>query len=256
MKPLFLFRHIACSKRGFLCQYLQQRQIPYELICVRPGDRLTCDLDSTSGLIFLGAPHSVNKPENWISDEIGLIQSAAALSLPVMGVCFGGQLISRALGGNVLTSKQMQIGWHPVITSGEGRALMSGAGVPADFHVFEWHAESFSLPAGAIPLFYDNNRNNQGFLLGKCLAMQFHLEVTRELIEDSLKRFAHCIPPPNVSVQSSEQVRAEISRHLAAMHQVAECIYGWWLDEYVVLSDSHGHPLAVSSQTLDNSDSL
>ena len=252
MKPLYLFRHIACNKRGFLCHYLQQRQVPYELICVKPGDRLGCELEATSGLIFLGAPHSVNKPENWISDEIRLIQSAAVSGLPVMGVCFGGQLISRALGGDVITSKHMQIGWHPVTTTGEGRALLSGAGVPADFHVFEWHAESFSLPAGAVPLFYDRNGNNQGFILGNCLAMQFHLEVTRELIEDSLKRFADCLPSPNFSVQSSEQMRAEISSHLAAMHRVAERIYGWWLDKYV-FSEFDARPLAVGSQTQDNS---
>lgn len=253
MKPLFLFRHIACNKTGFLCQYLQERQIPYELTCVGPGERLDCDLDKASGLIFLGAPHSANGTEQWISDEIDLIQRAAAVNMPVMGVCFGAQLITRALGGEVLASGQTQIGWHPVRITEQGRVLMSRAGLPPVFHVFEWHEEAFSLPAGAIPLFCDDNTHSQGFLEGNILAMQFHLEVTEEIIEDSLIRFAECLPSANFCIQSSEQIRRDIPLHLASMHRVAERIYGWWLDKCLVPSLANGPVLAVASETRDNS---
>lgn len=234
MKPLYIFRHIACDKTGFLCHYLQRRQIPFELICISPEDRLACDLESASGLIFLGAAHSVNASEHWIDDEIKLIQRAAVVGLPVMGVCFGGQLITRALGGDVLVSKQMQIGWHPVNTTEQCRGLMAKAKLPSEFHVFEWHAETFALPPGAIPLFCDHDGLNQGFLHGSCFAMQFHLEMTEELIATSLKHFAHCLPPASASIQSSEQISLDSPRYLTAMHQAAEGIYGWWLEEYVI----------------------
>ncbi len=220
---------------GFLCHYLQHRQIPYELICVSPEGCLACDLDAASGLIFLGAPQSVNGPDHWISDEISIIRRAAAVEIPVMGVCFGGQLITRALGGQVHESEHMQVGWHCVHTTEQGRAILAATGLPASFHVFEWHAESFSLPAGASPLFYDINNNYQGFLHGKCLAMQFHLEMTEELILASLKYFADCLPPTSAGVQSREQILLDSPRYLTDMHQVAENIYGWWLGEFVVL---------------------
>lgn len=151
-----------------------------------------------------------------------------------MGVCFGGQLITRALGGQVQASEQTQIGWHRVDTTEQGRSVLAEAGLPSSFHVFEWHEESFSLPAAAIPLFCDANKNYQGFLHGKCLAMQFHLEMTEELIETSLKHFADCLPPASGSIQSSEQILLDSPRYLTAMHQVAEGIYGWWLEEYVI----------------------
>jgi len=234
VKPLYIFRHISCDKTGFLCHYLDAQEIPYKLICVSLGQSLVCDLNATSGLIFLGAPHSVNGPESWIGDEISLIRRAAAMKMPVMGVCFGGQLIAKALGGEVLTSEQMQIGWHPVTTTEKGRALMSCTGLPSGFHVFEWHEEGFALPEGATPLFSDNKGLNQGFVLGSCFAMQFHLEMTDELIEASLNRFADCLPPASLSIQSSEQILIDSPRYLTIMHQVAEAIYGWWLDEYVL----------------------
>ena len=151
-----------------------------------------------------------------------------------MGACFGGQLIAKALGGQVLTRDQMQIGWHLVNATNEGRSTLAGAELPSDFYVFEWHAENVSLPAGATPLFRDLDNNNQGFLHGKCLAMQFHLEMTEELILASLKRFADCIPPASASIQSSDQILLDNPQHLTAMHQVAEAIYGWWLEQFVI----------------------
>lgn len=234
MKPLFIFRHIACDKAGFLCHYLLQREIPFELICISPGDRVSCDLSQTCGLIFLGAPSSVNTPEAWINDEIGLIQRAVDMHLPVMGACFGGQLIARALGAQVQTSEHIQIGWHPVDITQQGRVHLTGADLPDSFNVFEWHEEHFLLPEGAIPLFRDTYNHCQGFLQGKCFAMQFHLEMTEELITSSLSHFAHCLPPACESIQSSEQICAESESNLISMHRVAEGIYGWWLDQYVI----------------------
>jgi len=233
MKPLYIFRHIACDKSGFLCHYLLQRNIPFELICVAPDVPLDCDLSAASGLIFLGAAHSVNNPQSWINDEIKLIQRAASINLPVMGVCFGGQLLTRALGGEVQKDEQMQVGWHPVNLTKEGKSLLAGTSLPDSFHAFEWHAESFSLPPGATPLFCDGDNHNQGYLHGNFLAMQFHLEMTGELIETSLSHFADCLPPACGSVQSNEQILLDSPRYLADMHRAAESIYGWWLEQYV-----------------------
>ena len=195
------------------------------------------DLNSTSGLIFLGAPSSVNNPDPWVNDEISLIQRAIHKELPVMGACFGGQLIARALGAHVRKSEQIQIGWHPVDITQQGRLLLQGSNLPDSFHVFEWHEENFLLPDGAMPLFRDSYGNYQGFLQGKCFAMQFHLEMTEELIASSLSHFAHCLPPVSESIQSGEQILAQSELYLASMHRVAEGIYGWWLDQYVISGD-------------------
>ena len=230
MKPLYIFRHISCDKTGFLCHYLDAQEIPYKLICVSLGQSLVCDLNAVSGLIFLGAPHSVNGPESWIGDEISLIRRAAALKMPVMGVCFGGQLIAKALGGEVLTSEQMQIGWHPVTTTKQGRALMVEANLPTGFHVFEWHEEGFALPAGATPLFSDNKGLNQGFVLGSCFAMQFHLEMTENMVNEWLERYQKCLPEPSLSVQTPQQVTERLSERLNNLHANADKIYDWWLN--------------------------
>ena len=252
MKPIRIFRHRFCEDPGYLGEFLDRRGVAWEMACVGNGEAVPQQTDDVSALIFMGGAGSVNDGHDWIEDELELIRRAYARDLPILGICFGAQLMSKALGGDVYAGPGMEIGWHPVYpTRHAAVSLFSEVG--DELPVFHWHQDTFTIPAGFTPVLQSRCFQHQAFMQGRHLAMQFHLEVTRELIEDSLTRFAHCIPPPTVSVQSSEQVRAEISRHLGEMHKVADCIYGWWLDKYVFLPESATPPLAVGSQTQDNS---
>ena len=101
MKPLTIFRHIACEGPGYLDRVLKRCSIPYRLVRIDLNEAVPRDLEETSGLVFMGGPMSVNDPLPWISQELELIQAAQACGLPVLGHCLGGQLISKALGGTV-----------------------------------------------------------------------------------------------------------------------------------------------------------
>jgi GMP synthase-like glutamine amidotransferase len=100
-----IFRHDACGGMGYLGTYLEQRNISYETIHIDLGEPIPPGTDDISGLIFLGSTHSVNAGYSWITDEIVLIRRAIQAGVPVMGICFGGQLVS---GAGVSLSK------HPV----------------------------------------------------------------------------------------------------------------------------------------------
>ena len=100
MKPIRIFQHDACGGMGYLKTFLDQRQIPYETVHINQGEPITQSVQNISGLIFLGSTHSVNADYIWIEDEIALIRLAVQASVPVMGICFGGQLISKALGAS------------------------------------------------------------------------------------------------------------------------------------------------------------
>ena len=83
MKPVRIFRHIACEGPGYLATLLDKQQIPYEIIRIDANEAVPQTLDEVSGLVFMGGSMSVNDPLEWIADEIRLIQTARQLDMPV-----------------------------------------------------------------------------------------------------------------------------------------------------------------------------
>lgn len=227
MKPILIVSHIRCEQPGYLCDFLDKRGIRYEKIHVEQGERLPANIDAVSGLALLGAPISVNDPLPWIADEIALIRSACASNLPVLGICFGGQLIAKALGGQVCAAESMQIGWHPVMPT--DAALAQFGELPDRFEAFEWHGDTFSLPEGARALFTGECIRNQGFIHGNCLALQFHPEITAAMIHEWLERYAHCLEAETGCIQSRGQVLAEMDGRLTRQRRVADKLFDWWL---------------------------
>ncbi len=228
MKPLYIISHVACSRPGYLCDYLDKRDIPYIRISMESGDTLPSP-DSLSGLVLLGAPISVNSDQPWIEQEIALVHDCVENEIPVFGICFGGQLISKAFGGKVFPSSIMQIGWHPVSITEQSHPLFNGAELPDIFDAFEWHEESFSLPTGAIPLFSGDQPGNQGFLYKSCLAVQFHPEVTGEIIEEWVARYEACVEKPLEGIQDHREMLQDVDNKLAAMRQITDRLFDWWI---------------------------
>lgn len=110
----------------------------------------------------------------WISAEMDLLRSALASGAGVLGVCFGGQLLARALGGTVTRSPHPEIGWCDVQSDDE--ALVPGG------PWFQWHFDRFSPPLGSREV-ARNARATQAFAHGRALGLQFHPEVDGALVE-------------------------------------------------------------------------
>ncbi|WP_267883791.1 glutamine amidotransferase-related protein [Streptomyces sp. NRRL S-646] len=48
---------------------------------------------------------------SWIGGELALLRKAHRFGIPVLGVCFGAQALTAALGGSVEPSPRPEIGW-------------------------------------------------------------------------------------------------------------------------------------------------
>ena len=228
MKPLRIFSHVAIEHPGYLYEYLDGRNIPYEKVYIAQGEAIPQQLDDVSGLVFLGAPVSISDPLSWISDELELIKSAILNDVPVLGICFGGQLICKALGGEVCTNNTMQIGWHLLTLTKHAKELF---GLPEHFYAFEWHGDSFNHPEGVIPLFKGDCFENQGFLHQRNLALQFHPEITGSMIHEWIERYSHCLDHDSVCIQDKDQIIADLDECLAQQRMVADKLFDWWIDQ-------------------------
>lgn len=128
-------------------------------------------------IIPMGAPWGAWDDEcigQWLQPEVEWIRDAVASGKPVLGVCFGGQLIARAMGGSVERAPHNEIGWANVWTD---RPDLVSEGPWFQFHYDRW-----TMPEGGLEI-ARNPYAPQAFLINNSLALQFHPEVTRDSLE-------------------------------------------------------------------------
>lgn len=179
---------------------------------------------------------SVNDDLPWITSECALIRAAAALNIPVIGHCLGGQLISKALGGVITRNPVKEIGWGTVRAAQNKTAEQwLGSYLYASdkaLTVFQWHGETFSTPPGATRLLSNDYCTNQMFALGPHLGMQCHVEMTPEMIGQWCASWSEEVAGlaslPD-SVQTPEQMQRETATRLVAMRVLADQLYSTWI---------------------------
>ncbi len=230
MKPIYVFRHIACEGPGYLAEVMERNNASYQLIPIDQGAEIPESPAGASGLVFMGGPMSVNDSLAWINAELSLIRRAFEEEIPLLGHCLGGQLISKALGASVYANPVKEVGWFPVerVSSPESTEILGD--IPQRFHAFHWHGETFSLPAGAVPLLRSEYCERQAWAMGSTFAFQCHIEMTEEMVRAWSLEYAHELESNEPSVQSAEAMQAHLNEHVRESQAVADEIYGRWLE--------------------------
>jgi len=229
MKPIRFFRHVVCEPPGHLGALLDARGWPYEVVCLDEGVDVPRDLDNVAGLVFMGGAGNVNDPTAWMQQELELIHRAVKRGMPLLGICLGAQLIGKALGADIMPAATLEIGWHPVEQLEDASAPGWFAGLPPCFEVFQWHAHTFSIPPGAVPLLRGRCVEQQAFALGNILAMQFHLEIMPHSITGLTERFRSDIEYVSDCVQNAAVITADLEARTRRLHQLADVVFGRWL---------------------------
>jgi GMP synthase-like glutamine amidotransferase len=194
---------------ALLGEWLAEHGCDYE-VCDVTRDPFPA-LDQYAFVASLGSSASArgSDPE-WVPAEIDLLREAVARDIPVLGVCFGGQALSIALGGEVVAAPRPQIGWFELSERAEG--MPSGPW-------FHWHYEQLSVPPGAEPLAH-SEAGPAAFRHGRHVGLQFHPEVTLEVIaswgrsEDELQKLVELGVSPEALASESE-LRAPLAKQHA-----------------------------------------
>jgi GMP synthase (glutamine-hydrolysing) len=134
-------------------------------------------------MVFGGAMHpDQDDAHPWLAQEIDFLRHALDGGIPLLGVCLGAQLIARAAGATVGPASASEVGWHEVELTPAGNADPVLSTLPPRIDAFQWHHYTFELPENATEL-AQSPAARQAFTLDqRAWGIQFHAEVTREMI--------------------------------------------------------------------------
>jgi GMP synthase-like glutamine amidotransferase len=178
---------------------------------------------------------SVNDDLPWIPTSLALIRDAVERDVPLIGHCLGGQLISKALGGEVTRNPNgKEIGWHriEVTNAALGQHWLGTEDGLVGFH---WHGEIFSLPPGAQWLARSAACTHQAYVLGPHIGMQFHIEMDEATISHWCEEgepevgAARGKPEIHPHVMATQQITKVTAGYLPAMRVVADHLYRRWI---------------------------
>ncbi len=231
MKPVAIFRHAPSEGPAYFATYAERKAIPLLLIAIDEGRTVPRSARGFAGLVFMGGPMSVNDELPWIIPVLRLIADAVRHDVPLLGHCLGGQLMARALGGEVRAAPVKEIGWGEVAVA-DNAVARDWLGPVRSFESFHWHGETFTIPPGGTRVLENAHCANQAFALGRHFGMQCHVEMTPALIADWVRGGAAEIARSQDSpgVQAPGDIERDVERRTAALHAVADRIYDRWTE--------------------------
>ncbi|HET7379283.1 MAG TPA: type 1 glutamine amidotransferase [Gaiellales bacterium] len=182
LKALIL-QHEEPTPPGYLGEWLdgQGAEITVHRIDLAPD--VDVDPREYDMIASLGSEYAAfDDTKAFIPSESRLMRRAVEADVPVLGLCFGGQLLARVMGGESFRHTRSEIGWLPVRTK-DPELVDEGPW-------FQWHFDSFTVPPGGT-LIADSDVGPQAYTLGRSLGLQFHPEVTVEIMESWVKAYRH-----------------------------------------------------------------
>ncbi len=169
-----IVQHEEPTPPGLLGEWLDGHGAEVDVLRIDLEERVP-DPREFQLIAYLGAEFAAfDDSVPFVQRESELIRQAAKHDVPMLGLCFGGQLMARALGGESFRSQRPEIGWLRV-RSKDAELITEGPW-------FEWHFDSFTLPPGA-KLLADTDVGPQAYVVGRSLGLQFHPEVTPEIVD-------------------------------------------------------------------------
>ncbi len=213
---LLVAEHDPDAPAGLLAGWATGRGLTVTTVALHAGQPLPAAEPGCDAVVLLGSEQTAyDDAVPWLGPELAFTERLLAAAVPVLGICFGGQVLARVLGARLYRLAQPEIGWvrvtskHPALAEGPWPS---------------WHRDGFDLPAGAAEL-AANEVCLQAFALGPHAGVQFHPEATQPILASWL---AGADPPPAQDVTGPLLDGAGAAWQEAAAN--AGVFFSAWLD--------------------------
>ncbi len=175
MRPALIRQHGHSAPPALLAEWAQARGIEIEIDRTDQAPAGLPSLENRPFIASLGSKHSpADREVPAVAAELALIERAVQADVPVLGLCYGGQVLAAVLGGKLERAPEPELGWH--------RIESDDPGLIPEGPWLQWHYDRVTLPPGAHEL-ARSPRALQAFTLGPHLGVQFHPESTIEIVQ-------------------------------------------------------------------------
>lgn len=181
---ILVIMHIASEGPGTLGEFLESCGATLTITRLYNGDKLPAEIRDYQAVVSMGGPMNIYEYDKYpfLEEEHHFLKRVLDLGVPSLGICLGAQMIAHACGGRVTRAPHEEIGWGAVSLTEEGKDDSFFRGIPDQLKVFQWHGDMFHLPRDAELLASGEDCRNQAFRYGKAYGLQFHVEVTAEML--------------------------------------------------------------------------
>ncbi|HEY9161503.1 MAG TPA: glutamine amidotransferase [Desulfomonilia bacterium] len=158
------------------------------VIDIRTGVSLP-DIHECEGVVISGSRSHVTENLDWVNALAAWVHLIVDAGIPVLGICFGHQLLAYAFGGKVdFNGKGREIGTVDINVNSSGKNDILFGSLPLRFPANVSHKQSvLTLPDGAVSLAYNGHDSNHAFRIGKCAwGLQFHPEFDQTVMRASI----------------------------------------------------------------------
>lgn len=157
-----------------------------EIVVVDPREGLPPGLLEAEAVILSGSPSSVTEEAPWMLQLEEALRGLLARGTPVLGICFGHQLIAKAMGGEVQRNPRgREIGTVEVQRLADDPIF---AGLPPCFEANATHLDTITrLPEGARLLATSALDQIAAYTLGSARCVQFHPEMDGDILRSLME---------------------------------------------------------------------
>ncbi len=213
---LLVVEHDHDAPAGLLAGWAAARGLKIDTVRLHAGGELPATPAACDAAVVLGSEQTAyDDTVPWLAAELTFVEALVGAAVPVLGICFGGQVLARVLGARVYRLPAPEIGW--IHAASRSPQLAPGPWL-------SWHRDAFDLPAGAAELAVSDT-SLQGFSYGPHAGLQFHPEATEPIARSWL---AGASPPPGPEVTRPMFGEAGSAWDEAAAN--AGLLFSAWLD--------------------------
>jgi GMP synthase (glutamine-hydrolysing) len=223
-RKIAIIVHQDTSQAGRVGMLLEAKGYVLQRLCPNLGCRLPEDVSDYAGVVIFGGPMSANDcgAVEGIRSELAWIPKVIDAGVPYLGICLGGQLLTRVVGGTVGPHPDglIEAGYAAIEPTAQGAAWFP----EGPMQVYQFHREGMRVPACCDVLATGAIYPVQAFRYGStAFGIQFHPEVTLEMKDRWTIQAAERLKSPGA--QPRETHLGEHDRHDPPL--------GRWIDRFL-----------------------